>query len=164
MSKNKKKKNQKEKYISNKISYLLLSISFAGAFIHFFKNWIKDIEKVGGTTEDYDPIDEKDEENLMQDLDELIQLSQSNANAFYLKFIEVFPNLYDTLVHLQPKLSDTEIKFCMYLKVGYSTKEIAIHTNSTIKSVESKKYRLRRKFNNASDYKLMRTLNLINTR
>lgn len=148
MSENKshtKKKKHSKKHIINKISYLFLSISFISAFIPFFKNWIEETEQKKHNNKEDNNTDEKDEENLSQDLDELIQLSQNNANAFYLKFIEVFPNLYDTLVKLQPKLSDSEIKFCMYLKLGYSTKEIAIHTNSTIKSVESKKYRLRRK-------------------
>lgn len=85
------------------------------------------------------------------DLETLVTLAKDNPEAFYVKFPEIYPELYEKLNTAEPKFSSSEIKFCMYLKMKLTTKEIALYTNSTIKSVENKKYRIRKKLDISSD-------------
>lgn len=143
--------------IVSQIIYLVLSVSVLGIIIYSFINGISNKSPTKSKRK-------KSKQELVDnisiiDLEELVELSQSNTNAFYIKFVDAFPNLYNALVSFEPELSDSEIKFCMYLKLGYSTKEIAIYTNSTIKSVESRKYRLKRKLKDDSDKNLLKQLN-----
>jgi len=94
------------------------------------------------------------------DLYELVELSKNNENAFYLKFSDYNPLLIKDLTAFLPKLSDSEVKFCMYLSMKYTVKEIALYTNTSIKSVESKKYRLKKKINTPENEELAKRLNL----
>ncbi len=159
--KNKKWTKLKKSLISDVVLPFFLSISFIYVLIKNKAIFRTNDKKLAA---DRKGLNEKNESILPIDWDELTFLSQTNINAFYLKFVEVFPDLYDILIRMQPQLSDSEIKFCMHLRMGYSTKEIAIYTNSSIKSVESKKYRLRRKLNDSSNVALLTTLNLLNNK
>jgi len=49
------------------------------------------------------------------------------------------------------ELSPSELKLCVYLRLNLSTKEIATLLNITPKSVEIKRYRLRKKLNLGSE-------------
>ncbi len=77
---------------------------------------------------------------------ELVILAKNKDQGFYQKFILAYPDLIDKLNKLCPTICRTELEFCAYLKLNFSTKQIATYTNSTIKSVECKKYRIRKKF------------------
>jgi DNA-binding CsgD family transcriptional regulator len=48
-------------------------------------------------------------------------------------------------------MSISDQKMCAMLKLGFTAKQIAIYTNSSVKSVEGKIYRLRKKLNLSSD-------------
>lgn len=95
-----------------------------------------------------------------ENLHELVELSKTNENVFYLKFPDYKPLLVKDLSEFQPKLSDSELKFCMYLSMKYTVKEIAIYTNTSIKSVEGKKYRIKKKINTPEYEELAKRLNL----
>ncbi len=87
----------------------------------------------------------------LTDLSELVDLAKNKNQGFYQKFILAYPDLITKIHRLCPNICRTELEFCAYLKLNFSTKQIAIYTNSTVKSVESKKYRIRKKFNLSSD-------------
>ena len=44
-----------------------------------------------------------------------------------------------------PALTPSDLKFCAFLRLNLSTKDIANITNLTIRGVEAARYRLRRK-------------------
>ena len=46
------------------------------------------------------------------------------------------------------------MEVCAYIKLNYSTKDIARFTNSSVRGIESKKYRIRKKFNLATNENL----------
>lgn len=79
------------------------------------------------------------------DIRTLVKQSKENLGMFYNNFVAVYPEFYHKLCGFEPKLSESEIKFCMFLKMNYSTKEIAKHTKVSVKSIECKKYRIRKK-------------------
>ncbi len=79
-------------------------------------------------------------------IEELIKSLQLNDVIFIQNFEKLFPDFFIELKRLSNvPLTTSDLKFCAMLKLGFSTKQIALYTKSTIKSVESKKYRLRKK-------------------
>lgn len=48
----------------------------------------------------------------------------------------------------------SELEICTMLKLGLFTKEIATYTNSSLKSIEGKRYRIRKKINISPDLSL----------
>lgn len=73
-------------------------------------------------------------------------------------FKEAFNNVdrrfLKKLNKLHPDLSPNDIKLCAYLRLNLSSKEIAPMFNISVKSVEIKRYRLRKKMNLLSDENL----------
>lgn len=58
---------------------------------------------------------------------------------------------------LHPELTSSDLKLCAYLRLNLTSKEIAPLLNISVKSVEIKRYRLRKKMNldrneNLTDY------------
>lgn len=78
-------------------------------------------------------------------INKLVELAKQCEKSFYAAFDECFPTFKRDLVQAYPKLNNNELKLLSYIRLNFQTKEIAIYTNSTIKSIESKKYRIRKK-------------------
>ncbi len=83
----------------------------------------------------------------LNNVSELIGFAKKNDPGFYQKFILLYPDIATKLSLLNPNIRLSELEFCAYLKLNFSTKQIAMYTKSSIKSVECKKYRIRKKFN-----------------
>lgn len=64
---------------------------------------------------------------------------------FRIFFEEVHPNYLKNLSKTYPKLSETDLRLCAYLLLGMSTKEIAALTYREVRSIESSRFRLRKK-------------------
>lgn len=80
-------------------------------------------------------------------LNEVIDMAVQGNNYFFPKFKKLYPYFCERLIEIQPTVVASEQEFCAYIKLGFSTKEIAKFTNSSIRSIEGKKYRIRRKYN-----------------
>lgn len=80
-------------------------------------------------------------------IEEIITLAMNDETAFYVKFQEAFPSFKKKLTDIAPSLVASELKFAAYLKLDFSAKEIARYTNISVRAVEAKKYRLRKKLN-----------------
>lgn len=76
-------------------------------------------------------------------------------NSFMPLFLNAYPEFADKVLEITPKINDTELEVCALIKLGLTTKEIAIATNSTYKAIESIKYRIRKKLNVDSKTNLM---------
>jgi len=75
-----------------------------------------------------------------------------NADPFFLtRFKEVYPDFYNNLISQYPTLTLNELKFCALLRLNLSNKEISLYENLSIRTVETRRYRLRKKLNFASD-------------
>ncbi len=87
------------------------------------------------------------DKNLSQNDDwELFQEAFNNADSGFLKKVKT----------LHPSLSPNDLKLCAYLRLNLSSKEIAPLLNISSRSVEIKRYRLRKKLN------LLNKENLVN--
>jgi hypothetical protein len=87
----------------------------------------------------------------MEELKEIVQLAVDNNPAFLVKFNQFDPEFSKKLLDIAPNLIATEIEFCVLLRLNFETKEIARYTNTSVRAVEGKKYRIRRKLGIPSD-------------
>lgn len=87
-------------------------------------------------------------------LEKIVEMAINNDPAFYLRFQEAFPDFVKKLVEIAPKINASELKLAAYIKLDFSAKEIARHTNTSVRAVEAKKYRIRKKLNVPSEQDL----------
>jgi DNA-binding CsgD family transcriptional regulator len=86
--------------------------------------------------------------NLTEDnIHEIMSLAQKDDPFFLYKFQSFFPDFLPKLDEINSKLILSDQHLCAMMRLNLDTKQIAAFTNTTIKSVESKKYRLRKKLN-----------------
>ena len=82
---------------------------------------------------------------------------EDNWNFFKKAFNNADKDFLQKMKKLHPDLTSSDLKLCAYLRLNLSSKEIAPLLNISVKSVEIKRYRLRKKMNldrntNLTDY------------
>ena len=77
---------------------------------------------------------------------DLVQMVKENNYAFYSNFQQAFPDFIQKLLLIDKDLKVDDLEFCALLKLNSTTKTIAIFKNISVRAVESKKYRLRKRF------------------
>lgn len=87
----------------------------------------------------------------IEELEEIVHLAINNNPAFLMKFNEFDPEFIKKLLNMSPTFIATEIEFCVLLRLNFETKEIARYTKTSVRSVEGKKYRIRKKLDIPSD-------------
>lgn len=75
----------------------------------------------------------------------LLDLTKKNDPAFMFTFEKMYPDFSEKLLKINPLLSNSEIEFCAFLKLKLSTKEIAKITFIEPRTVQNKKYRIRKR-------------------
>ncbi|WP_170227619.1 LuxR C-terminal-related transcriptional regulator [Flavobacterium noncentrifugens] len=80
-------------------------------------------------------------------LSKLINLLKQHDAAFMTVFHGVFPDFVNKIQAIQPNVVQTEVEFCAYMKLNLTTKEISKILSIEPKSVQAKKYRIRKKLN-----------------
>ncbi|WP_165789166.1 helix-turn-helix transcriptional regulator [Chryseobacterium shigense] len=89
-----------------------------------------------------------------ENINEIMRLAQKDDPFFLDRFQFFFPDFFSKLDHIGAKLILSDHHLCAMMRLNLDTKQIATYTNTTIKSVESKKYRLRKKLNIPSDVEI----------
>ncbi len=79
-------------------------------------------------------------------VEDIVKLAQTDDPAFILAFQQVFPNFYTNLYRQNADMTQEEFKFCALLKLGFTTKEIANYNHLAIRTVQTRKSRLRKSF------------------
>lgn len=77
--------------------------------------------------------------------DEIIRLAKENSPRLLSKFKNLYPDFFDKLAAIQINLQNSELIFCIYLKLNLTTKEIATYTFVTPKAIQNRKNRIRKK-------------------
>lgn len=91
------------------------------------------------------PHNENHENIDAQKLNELVEIAYINHLSFIIKFKEYYPVFTKSIESMIPNILISEFEVIALLKLNFTTKEIAIATNSSVRAIESKKYRIRRK-------------------
>ena len=98
-----------------------------------------------------DLIEEKEEENqelkqkVNESFEEIVELAKTNSPEFFTRFNEVYPEVVNNILKIDPKLRVTELTLCAYIFLGFNTKDIAMITNRSMSTVTNRKYNLRKK-------------------
>lgn len=91
--------------------------------------------------------------------EEILTLAKENSPRLLNKFRLVDPDFFNKLSAIQPNLKNSELIFCIYLKLNLTTKEIATYTFVTPKAIQNRKNRLRKKLSIASDLDIYKWFN-----
>ena len=71
----------------------------------------------------------------------------NNIEGLNKQINEIYKDFFDKLEQKFSGITKAEKRLCVMLYLNMSSKEIAIITNTTLRSVETSRYRLRKKFN-----------------
>ncbi len=86
----------------------------------------------------------KDLQSLKREITIKEQIT-SNWDSFKIQFQKVHPNFFNSLLEKEPKLTQNELRMCAYIKMNMSTKEIANILNISDRSIQTSRYRLKKK-------------------
>ncbi|PRP67945.1 helix-turn-helix transcriptional regulator [Nonlabens agnitus] len=93
----------------------------------------------------------KEQQNRVKELYKKIQLNSStlfSSGEDHLNLInDLNVNFFNQLSTKHPKLNSSEKIICYYLFMDFTNKEISSFTNSSVRAVESKRYRISSKLN-----------------
>lgn len=108
-----------------------------------------------------DALNEKESlvENLLQqgnsnNFNELILLGKRNDPQFIILFKELYPDFISKLKAIDESIKTSELIFCAMIYLNFSTKDISEYSHVTVRAVQIRKNRLRKKYNIASDVDL----------
>lgn len=73
---------------------------------------------------------------------------------FEKQFDEVYPGYFNKLIKYSNKLTQNDLRLCAYIRLNQTTKEIAQMCGVSIRTIESQKYRLRKKLKLSKDQSL----------
>ena len=82
--------------------------------------------------------------------EEIIKMAKENSPRLLNKFKTTYPEFSEKLSAIYPTFQNSELVFCVYLKLNLSTKEIATYTFVTPKAIQNRKNRIRKKLNISS--------------
>lgn len=77
--------------------------------------------------------------------EEIIELGKKNDSEFLDRFKEAYPEFIAQLLMINPSLENSELVFCAMIKLHFTSKEIANYTMVQHRSIQQKKYRIRKK-------------------
>ncbi|MCE4063529.1 hypothetical protein LXM63_00335 [Chryseobacterium gleum] len=140
--------NYEEKKQERKLFYLIvLTILLACIGIMYFiqtinnKNKLKKDALIKEKTMEAEALKLK----VNDSFDEIIQLMERRNPLFLKRFKEVYPEFYEKLIKHTPELTEHDIKFCAYLRLNLNNKEICRYEHLSLRGIETKRYRLKKK-------------------
>lgn len=149
-------KEKHEKKEKNKL-YILIAVVITGFLVAGYFIAKKYLKK---QKDQEDAIIEKSLETTQlkrkvnSSFDEVIHLAKTGDQLFLTRFNEVYSDFHDKLISLYPDLTPNEMRFCALLHLNFSAKEIMQFENVTLRTIETRKYRLRKKLGLASNIDL----------
>jgi DNA-binding CsgD family transcriptional regulator len=81
---------------------------------------------------------------LKRDLDKNDQIG-NRWESFKIHFEKVHPDFFNSLKKIQPNLTQSELRMCAYIKMNLTSKEIANLQNISTRSIQTNRYRLKKK-------------------
>ena len=102
-------------------------------------------------------IENKKDRRLMTPLKKKIseKIDESaDWDQFQIQFSLAYPDFIEKLTAQYSDLRSGDIKLCCYLKMNMNTKDIAQITGLSVRAIENKRYRLRKKLNLKTDMSL----------
>jgi len=86
----------------------------------------------------------------------LIKLAKTNDPFFITKFKEVYPEFCEKLLSQHPDLTESELKISAFLRLNLANKEISHYESLSVRAIETRKYRLKKKLGLAPEEDLIK--------
>lgn len=152
----KSKDHESATKVSKSVTVSIIALIVLIVAITFFVWRSRHNRKVLGEKEDALQETETINKELTEQIGEnkfnnLIELAKSNNPEFLTLFTELYPEFIQALKSLDSNLRSTELEFCAMAFLNFSTKNIAEYTFVTVRAVQIRKNRLRKKFEIPSD-------------
>jgi len=129
---------------------ILLGSTLIISYIVFKKKIFESKKEVNQKNVLLHQTEKKSEElqNKVEDdrFEKLIDSAKKNKASFLILFEQQYPDFIQTLRSMNAKVTNSELSFLAYAFLNFSTKEIAYYTNVTEKAVQTRKYRIRKKY------------------
>lgn len=123
-----------------------LIIAKKNAMLNELSQYVENLESKGA-------IDGNNGQQLKKHIKSQI-LADDEWQYFKLHFEKVHPDFFVTLKEKHPDLSETELRLCAYIRIGMSAKEIAQMLSIQPETVNTSRYRIRKKLKLASGMSL----------
>ncbi|MEZ0452836.1 hypothetical protein ABTW24_14665 [Sphingobacterium thalpophilum] len=142
--------------VTNYVNIIKITVAILIVVIIFFVWRSRRKSKILGAKDEALQETEIINKKLMEQIgenkfDKLIDLAKNNSPEFLTLFSELYPEFINALKSKDPNLRSTELEFCAMAFLNFSTKNIAEYTYVTIRAVQVRKNRLRKKFEIPSD-------------
>lgn len=102
-----------------------------------------------------DPSKKEESTLIIKEKISLLLKSDSINKRFEKQFEEVYPNFFKDLIGKSDRLSQNDLRLCAYLKMNQNTHEIAQLSGVSLRTIESQKYRLKKKLNLSKEENLI---------
>jgi DNA-binding CsgD family transcriptional regulator len=143
-------KQQNYRIIFSVIAFAL--VIFAIFYFFYYKSKEKQVkEKEIHIQEKESEIIEKNkytielEQKLQVSLEEVIEEAQKSSPVFFEKFQSLYPDFQHRLLDINSSLTPGELILLAYVYLNFSSKEIADYTFRSFRTVQTRKYTLRKK-------------------
>lgn len=126
-------------------SVIVLSLLILLGFKLYQRKLYQKFDKLSQEYLNRQKIESPKEEIKLVIYNDLVEMIKNNDPSFMTNFEKVFPDFSDKLHQVESNLFNSEIEFCAFLKLNLSTKEIAQYKFIHPRTVQNKKYRIRKK-------------------
>ena len=133
------------KDLENKNLELISSTNFISQrneYLKSLRNKIKTLEQNNNSKESSEFMSK----NIKRNIDNILN-SAKTFESFEKQFTKVYPGFFKMLIEKHGKLTSTDLRLCAYLRMNQNSSEIAQITGASIRTIESQRYRLRKKLN-----------------
>lgn len=130
------------------IILLLILIFVVYKMVKYKKRNTKEVSIIQSKEKEVETLRDKLKNENSEDL---LYIAQHRPTEFPGKFSEIYADFVDKLLEIEPNLVATELIFCAYLRLKFSTKEIASIMHVTPKAIQNRKNRIRKKLNIPSE-------------
>ncbi|NMH86108.1 helix-turn-helix transcriptional regulator [Flavivirga algicola] len=129
-------------YIKANNKKLVVKVQGLEDYIHNLKSEIKKISTIGEVST---------QRKKIKELYKTIHLNSStilDKSENHLDLVnDLNVDFFQRINKMYPQLNNSEIIICYYLYVGFKNKEIAVFLNTSVRAIESKRYRITKKIN-----------------
>ena len=102
-----------------------------------------------------DPSKQGESTAIIKEKIGLLLKSDGINKRFEKQFEEIYPNFFKKLIEKSDRLSQNDLRLCAYLKMNQNTHEIAQLSGVSLRTIESQKYRLKKKLNLSKEENLI---------
>ncbi len=129
-------------YIKANNEKLIVKVQGLEGYINNLKSEVKKISAIGEVSAQREKIKEL-YKTLHLNSSTILDKSENHLDLVN----DLNVNFFQKINKIHPELNNSEVIICYYLYVGFKNKEIAVFLNTSVRAIESKRYRITKKIN-----------------